>query len=335
MHMEGVIDVRGEVVPLMSLRSLAGIPPAEHDKETRVLILDRKPPLGLIVDTVGEVKTIPYGAVEPMPPATGITGNGSLYTGIAKLPDRMIILMDLKKISASADENSADVLSAGQTQPDTTPSCIITTGCDNDIQLTEFQLDALREMGNIGTSHAATSLSQLVGSTINITVPAIALEKIDRISNVVSDEKVVGLLLEVKDNDSTDGYLYTMFPEKSAFRIVDTLMMQPLDTTKAIGEVEQSAIMEVGNILASSFCDAVAEFLGTTILPSPPLFVCDMADAILSNSLIAIGQIADDAIIFRTDFTDEQRIYDGYVILFPNPEMLDRILSILEAKANP
>lgn len=331
MHVEGIINVRGEVVPLMSLRSLTGIQAVAHGKETRVLILDRKPPLGLIVDTVGEVKTIPQGAVEPMPQVTSIAGNDSLYMGIAKLPDRMIILMDLKKISASADENSADVVSAEPAQAE-----VASSGNNGGIlNLTEFHLDALREMGNIGTSHAATSLSQLVGSSINITVPAIKLEKIDQISSIISDEKVVGVLLDIQDGDSTTGYLYTMFPEKSAFRIVDTLMGQPHGTTNGIGEVEQSAIMEVGNILASSFCDALAEFLGLVLLPSPPCFVFDMADAIVENSLITIGQVADDAIIFRTDFMDDRRIYDGYVIMFPNPEMLDRMLSILEAKANP
>lgn len=331
MHVEGVINVRGEVVPLMSLRSLTGIQTVAHDKETRVLILDRKPPLGLIVDTVGEVKTIPHGLVEPMPSVTGIAGNGSLYMGIAKLPDRMIILMDLKKISASADEGIADVVSAEPAQANVVPAM----DDSGFLKLTEFQLDALREMGNIGTSHAATSLSQLVGSPINITVPAIALEKIDHISNIISEEKVAGVLLDIRDGDNIAGYLYTMFPEKSAFRIVDTLMGQPLGTTSGIGEVEQSAVMEVGNILASSFCDALAEFLGIVLLPSPPCFVFDMADAIVENSLITIGQVADDAIIFRTDLMDEQRIYDGYVIMFPNPEMLGRMLSILEAKANP
>jgi len=331
MHVEGVINVRGEVMPLMSLRSLTGIPTVAHDKETRVLILDRKPPLGLIVDTVGEVKTIPHGSVEPMPAVTGIAGNGSLYMGIAKLPDRMIILMDLKKISASADEGIADTVSAEPAQANAAPAM----DDSGDLKLTEFQLDALREMGNIGTSHAATALSQLVGSPINITVPAIALEKIDNISNIISEEKVAGVLLDIRDGDNTAGYLYTMFPEKSAFRIVDTLMGQPLGTTSDIGEVEQSAVMEVGNILASSFCDALAEFLGIVLLPSPPSFVFDMADAIVENSLIAIGQVADNAIIFRTDLMDDQRIYDGYVIMFPNPEMLGRMLSILDAKVNP
>jgi chemotaxis signal transduction protein len=106
-HMEGVINVRGEVVPLLSLRSMTGSPHSEHDKETRVLILDCHPPLGLIVDMVGEVKSIPGTALEPMPSIANASGIESLYKGIAKLPDRMIILMDLKKISASADEETA------------------------------------------------------------------------------------------------------------------------------------------------------------------------------------------------------------------------------------
>jgi chemotaxis protein CheC len=359
-HMEGVINVRGEVVPLLSLRSMTGSPQSGHDRETRVLILDCHPPLGLIVDMVGEVKSIPGTALEPMPSIANATGIESLYKGIAKLPDRMIILMDLKKISVSAEEEtavcmptaaapaadtSATVVAMAQTAPVATPepqassamapagNAYITT--DSPTRLTEFQMDAIRELGNIGTSHSATSLSQLVGRDIHITVPAISLEHIDNIPAIVSNDRVVGLLLEIKDGDRTMGYLYTIFSEKSAANIVDTLLGQPCGTTTAIGELEQSAIMEVGNILASSFCDAIAEFLGIVLLPSPPNFVNDMVSAILQSSLIEISMIADDAILFRTDLADEQQIFDGYVILFPNPEMLGRMLSILDAKVNP
>jgi len=364
-HMEGVINVRGEVVPLLSLRSMTGSPQCGHDKETRVLILDCYPPLGLIVDMVGEVKSIPGTALEPMPSIANATGIESLYKGIAKLPDRMIILMDLKKISASADEassveeaavcmpiapapaadTSATAIVTAQASPAMTPespasstaapanSAYVTA--DSPLKLTDFQMDALRELGNIGTSHSATSLSQLVGRDIHITVPAISLEHIDNIPGIVSNDRVVGLLLDIKDGDRTIGYLYTIFSERSAANIVDTLLGQPQGTTKIIGEMEQSAIMEVGNILASSFCDAIADFLGIVLLPSPPNFVNDMVSAIIQSSLVEISMIADDAILFRTDLADDQQIFDGYVILFPNPEMLGRMLSILDAKVNP
>lgn len=359
-HIAGVTNVRGEVVPLLSLRSLMGIPSCEHDKETRVLILDCRPPLGLIVDAVGDVKSIAGTAIEPMPSITNTTGINNLYKGIAKLPDRMIILMDLKRISASTDDGMAECVPAETTQvaaipalttpvveaPATTPPTAGTTPVpapangayvtvDTPLKLTEFQMDAIRELGNIGTSHSATALSTLVGRDINITVPAISLEHIDNIPSIVSNDKVVGLLLEIKDGERTIGYLYTIFSEKSAVNIVDTLLGQPQGTTTVIGEMEQSAIMEVGNILASSFCDAIAEFLGLVLLPSPPSFVNDMVSAIIQASLIEISMVADDAILFRTDLSDDQRIFDGYVILFPNPEMLGRMLTILDAKVNP
>jgi chemotaxis protein CheC len=346
-HMEGVTNVRGEIVPLLSLRSLTGVPPCEHDKETRVLILDCLPPLGLIVDTVGDVKSIPGSAIEPMPSIAHETGACSLYKGIAKLPDRMIIIMDLKKISASSDEETAE---CAPVTPEATASAVAATAAelqarepadsayvtsDSPVELTEFQMDALRELGNIGTSHSATALSQLVGHDIHITVPAISLEHIDNIPGIVSSDKVVGLLLDIKDDDRTIGYLYTIFSENSAANIVDTLLAQPLGTTTAIGEMEQSAIMEVGNILASSFCDAIAEFLGIMLLPSPPCFVNDMVSAIIESSLIEISMVADDVVLFRTDLADDEHIFEGYVILFPNPEMLGRMLSILDAKVNP
>lgn len=321
-RVKGVINVRGEVVPLISLRSLAGVPPIGLDKETRVLIVDQNPTLGIIVDSVGEVKKLPVKAIEPMPRIFSAARDSGIYTGIAKLQDRMFILMDLKR--AIADPQKP----VEAEQPESaTPEA--------EKLLSEFHLDALREMGNIGTSHSATSLSQLVGSPIGMTVPAIMVDKIGNMASVIGDAKVVGLLLEIAEGDRPAGYLYTLFPEKSAFNIVDRLLGQAQGTTTQIDEMAESAIMEVGNILTSSFCDAVAEFLGITLLPSPPNFVCDMADSIVQNTLVEISMVTDDVIVFRTDMSDDEHFYEGYVVMFPNPDTLIHMLSILEAKANP
>lgn len=315
-RVKGVINVRGEIVPLISLRSMSGAPPADLDKETRVLIVDQRPLFGMIVDSVGDVKKLPPGSIEPMPPAFGGANGSGLYTGIAKLKDRMIIIMDLKRTMASPER---------QAPSEPAPEAGVS----------EFQLDALRELGNIGTSHSATALSQLLGSPIEITVPAIRMVKIGDISSIVGETKVAGLLLEIREGDRPAGFLYNLFPEKSAYHIIDTLMGQPLGTTARIDEMGQSAIMEVSNILTSSFCDAIADFLEVTMLPTPPSFVFDMADSIIENTLVEISMVADEVIIFRTDMSDEKRDYEGYVVLFPNPETLGRIVGILEAKANP
>ncbi|HMK46187.1 MAG TPA: chemotaxis protein CheW [Methanocella sp.] len=407
---EGIINVRGEIVPLINLRSLTDIPYKSPDKDTRVLIVDQKPVFGLIVDTVGEVKNMPGESIVPVPSIIRGSLNNDLFTGICKLPDRILIIMDLKRVfngngdsktadAAAAAENAAKVtaeqhgndhdiqppvaaaepaaepaigsdapVNQGETAqivttmptkqpiatPDTaiinepgvgveanqaSPAPVIQTISDPNIdvmvpdnRMTEVHLDALREVGNIGTSHAATSLSQLVGSPINMSVPHLKLVSISNISSLMNELKVVGLLLELKNGDATAGFLYNLFPESSALRIVDRLMGLESGTTRDLDEMSQSAIMEVGNIITSSFCDAVADFLGITMIPSPPSFVCDMADSIVENTLIEISMMADEVIIFRTDLADDEHIFEGYVLMFPNPDTLEKILSIIDAK---
>lgn len=390
-HVEGIINVRGEIVPLISLRSLTCMPRRETDEETRVLIIDRKPAFGLIVDMVGEVKKVPGEASVPLPSMIKDRIDSHLFTGIVKLSDRMLIIVDLKKVVAEGNGEPRDtvieappaaavetkqvpekkdqapvpaeipvppvVTETAQPPSETiiTPPGNVTAGeCQadggavpaeakksveqtieiyvKDQRITEIHLDALREIGNIGTSHAATSLSTLVSNPINITVPNIKLIQISNISGMLNDSMMVGLLLELKNADSSIGYLYNLFPVSSALRIIDKLMGMEMGTTKELDEMGQSAIMEVGNIISSSFCDAVAELLGITILPTPPNFVCDMADSILENTIVEISMMADNAIIFRTDMADEEHIFEGYVMLFLNPESLEKFLAIIDSK---
>jgi len=380
---EGIINVRGEIIPLIALRSLTDIPRRETDNETRVLIVDHKPAFGLIVDMVGEVKNVPRDAVVPLPAIIKDRINSDLFTGVGKLPDRILIIVDLKKVivkdNGQTDRSKIDTASAPEEEnremtdesnaiavspridttisPQTTEASPVPIASESsqpevctgsvipakpaeptievlvkDQRLTDIHLDALREVGNIGTSHAATSLSTLVGSPINITVPSIKLVPINNVAGILNEAKVVGLLLEIKNDEYAAGFLYNLFPESSALRIVDRLMGLDSGTTRELDEMGQSAIMEVGNIISSSFCDAVADLLGVPLLPTPPNYVCDMADSILQSTLIEISMMTDDAIIFRTDLADDDHIFEGYVLYFPNPDTLDKILHIIDTK---
>jgi len=103
-----------------------------------------------------------------------------------------------------------------------------------------------------------------------------------------------------------------------------------------ISEMEESALMEIGNIIASSFCDAIADFLQFSLLPSPPSFAFDMMGAVVENAIVAIVSEAKDndhTILFKCDFKDEsdKGIY-GYIMLFPHHESLKDILAMLEAQ---
>lgn len=97
-YVDGVINLRGRVIPVMDLRTKMGLERKEHDKDTRIIVveLDGRT-IGFIVDKVKEVLRIPSSIIEPPPDM--VAGLDAEYiTGVGKLEDRLLILLDLERI---------------------------------------------------------------------------------------------------------------------------------------------------------------------------------------------------------------------------------------------
>jgi purine-binding chemotaxis protein CheW len=97
-YVEGVINLRGKVIPVMSLRARFRLPAKTNDEQSRIMILDIQGiTTGMVVDGVSEVLRISSGTVEPPPPmATSISTE--FINGIAKLENRLIILLNIDKL---------------------------------------------------------------------------------------------------------------------------------------------------------------------------------------------------------------------------------------------
>ncbi|MBF0316564.1 MAG: chemotaxis protein CheW [Nitrospirae bacterium] len=97
-YVEGVINLRGKVIPVINLRKKFGISEIENDTDARIMIVDIKGiTMGMVVDSVSEVLRVPATIVEATPPmATDISTE--FINGIAKLADRLIILLDIDKL---------------------------------------------------------------------------------------------------------------------------------------------------------------------------------------------------------------------------------------------
>ena len=100
---EGVINLRGKVIPIIDLRRRFGLQPKEHDKHTRIIVIEiNNMIVGFVVDSVSEVLRIPASTVEPPPPV--VAGLESEYiSGVGKLHDRLLILLDLDKLLSGED----------------------------------------------------------------------------------------------------------------------------------------------------------------------------------------------------------------------------------------
>lgn len=95
---EGVINLRGKVIPIVDMRSRFGLESKEHDKYTRIIVVEIGVIIvGFVVDSVSEVLRIPATSVQPPPPV--VAGMDSEYIdGVGKLEDRLLILLDLDSL---------------------------------------------------------------------------------------------------------------------------------------------------------------------------------------------------------------------------------------------
>lgn len=105
LFVEGVINLRGKVIPIIDLRRRFGLDTRDHDKNTRIIVIEiNNMIVGFVVDSVSEVLRIPASTVEPPPPV--VAGLESEYiSGVGKLEDRLLILLDLDRLLSSEEKD--------------------------------------------------------------------------------------------------------------------------------------------------------------------------------------------------------------------------------------
>lgn len=196
--------------------------------------------------------------------------------------------------------------------------------------LTSQQRDALRELGNIGAAHAATTLSTMLMSNIEMEVPEISVVDIAQIHEHVGDELSALVIFQITGEVSGGGYVLLHIPKNSVVRLTNAMLgMTEMD--RDLTEMDESALLEIGNIMVSAFLDATATLLSIIMLPSPPSMIIDMPHAAF-QSILAMQQFADidQVVLFRTELHSDQHKITSNLFLLPNKPMLDEILRMLE-----
>lgn len=193
-------------------------------------------------------------------------------------------------------------------------------------QLTEEQLDALREVSNIGMGHAATALSQLMEKTITMSVPRVLVMDIARVPEIFggADRMVVGIYVQILGN--ARGTILMIFPRENAVKMLEKILPRKRVRGSLLTELEVSALKEVGNILASAYLNALGGMLKMTLIPSVPVLSFDMAGAVVDYVLIEMAGVGDTSLMIETEFTSDGDSVSGHFFLLPDPPSLDVIL---------
>lgn len=188
-----------------------------------------------------------------------------------------------------------------------------------------MQLDALREVSNIGAGNAATSMSVMMNKKIDMTVPAVNILAFDEVFELSQADVVYGVIVRVIGD--IPGNVLIVINKDVAFDMIKAMIGIE---TEEVNELGSSVLCEYGNIISAGYLNAIAEFTGLSVQPSVPAIAFDMISAILGTCFIEAGQhdeyILDIETIFKGEDNKGLGIHFYYI---PAPGSLDKILTAI------
>lgn len=190
-------------------------------------------------------------------------------------------------------------------------------------EYTELQLDALRELANIGSGNAGTALAGLVGRPVDISVPtARVLDLADAVDAAgPADRPVTAIVLPIFGD--MDAMVLLVFGEDDAALACRMLGVEP------DSEYATSAVGEIGNILGASYVTALGQMTGLALEPSTPNVAQDMLGAIVASVLAAGAADSDVALVLDSALTVEGEACELGFVLIPSHGGVDELLSRL------
>lgn len=195
--------------------------------------------------------------------------------------------------------------------------------------LTELQLDALREVGSIGSGHAATALSQLVGRPVGLQVPTIEVIDLSEVPYVFGGpQQVVCAVYSRLLGDLGGGVLF-LATEEAALSLLDLLRGRETGTTQYLEVDEENMLAHAAAILIAAYIAAIARMADLDVVTATPVLALDMAGAILATAVSEIETRAEQAVFVSTAFLDENKKVDAALFFLPDPDSLAIILGRL------
>ncbi len=190
-------------------------------------------------------------------------------------------------------------------------------------QYSEMQLDALAELANIASGTAATALSQMLGREVELRVPrALALPLADAVDAAGAPEDIVtGIVLGLEGD--VEALVLLLVPADDA-----SLLCQMLGV-EAGTEVGDSALGEIGNILGTSYLNALSAMTGLTMMPTPPTLATDLLGAIVASVLAQAAGENDIALVLDSELDVADQPCSLSFLLLPASGRADVLLAPL------
>ena len=191
------------------------------------------------------------------------------------------------------------------------------------------ELDVMREISSIGSSHAATALSKLLQKEIRITLPQVhVLGYEDAVSRIGNIEEIVAATL-VNMSGDVEGLMLFLFNMEFANTVLEKLLGRSFSSFEELDDLAYSALEEAGNIMICSYINAFAQLVNINIQLSVPSSTVNMLGGILTVPMAEYGYETDKLMYFNADFIMDDKRLSDWLLMLPDIKSLNDILEKL------
>lgn len=195
--------------------------------------------------------------------------------------------------------------------------------------MTALELDVMKEIGSIGSGNAVTALSSMLNTTIHMQVPEVSILKFNAAVKYVgvADEPIAAIMVEM--SGQIQGMMMFMLKRTFIHDIVKKVLGQECHPIQELTDMETSLLVEVGNIMISSYITAMASLTGTSVQLSIPQLTVDMLGAILTVPMLQVANTSDEIMMVKGSFIMEGKEMESQMLLFPDVASLEMLMKKL------
>lgn len=192
--------------------------------------------------------------------------------------------------------------------------------------LNELEIDTLREIGSIGMGNAANSLSEMLGCEVRITLPEVRIMEYNHAIEWIGGPEAITAGVLVRISGDINGIMLSVQQIDFVNLIIGKIFDKKIESYEELTEIESSALIEIGNIMISTFINALSGLADINLGLTVPAFTVDMQGAIIAVPMAEYGGQSDYIMTIGGNFICEKKQVPCRLLLSPDIRSLNFLL---------
>ncbi|HCD46839.1 MAG TPA: chemotaxis protein CheC [Lachnoclostridium sp.] len=196
-------------------------------------------------------------------------------------------------------------------------------------EMSGLGLDLIREIGSIGTGNSATALSSMLGKTVRMTLPDVQILGYNEAIKFLGDPEEIVAAILVKMSGEINGLMLFVLKLDFINQVLSSLMQEEIEDYYQLNVLETSALEEVGNIIISSYVNAISSLSDVSINLSVPDTAINMLGGILSVPMVEFGYQTDKMMMISGQFIIGGKVLHSDLLMMPEIQSLNFLMEKL------